>query len=188
MKLSQKKIEECATWVKVNGLVDHGGATIKDFCRAADINWDTYKRWMQKAEFAEAIKKAKEHFVQGLEHDIVQSLAKAAKGYHYTKRKTEYTADKNGNPIIKRQTTEEVDVQPNVGAAVFLLTNIAPKRWQNRIKSDINANVKAEHSGNVDYKLAAIPDELLYEIADKLQDAEAKKIREMRGEEAESED
>ena len=62
------------------------------------------------------------------------SLAKSAKGYSYVKRKTEYTSDKNGNPVIKKQTTEDVDVQPNVGAAIFLLTNIAPERWQNKIQ------------------------------------------------------
>ena len=32
-------------------------------------------------------------------------------------------------------------MQPNVGAAIFLLTNIAPERWKNRQQQSVEASV-----------------------------------------------
>lgn len=131
-KLSEELTNDIMRWVRENGLKDNGGATITSLCRHFGIAEMTFGRWMQKKTFADAINSAKQHFEDNLERDLVQSLARAAKGYTYVKRKTEYTSDKNGNPVIKKQTTEDVDVQPNVGAAIFLLTNIAPERWVNK--------------------------------------------------------
>lgn len=130
-------------WVRENGLKDKGGATIASLCRHFGIAEMTFGRWMRRKDFADAINSAKQYFADNLERDLVASLAKSAKGYSYVKRKTEYTSDKNGNPVIKKQTTEDVDVQPNVGAAIFLLTNIAPERWQNKIQqqADINGSL-----------------------------------------------
>lgn len=132
VKLNNDLINDITRWVRENGLKDNGGATITSLCRHFGIAEMTFGRWMKRKDFAEAINSAKQHFADNLERDLVASIAKSAKGYSYVKRKTEYTSDKNGNPVIKKQTTEDVDVQPNVGAAIFLLTNIAPERWQNK--------------------------------------------------------
>lgn len=134
IKLNDDLIKDITRWVRENGLKENGGATITSLCRHFGIAEMTFGRWMKRKDFAEAINSAKQHFADNLERDLVASLAKSAKGYSYVKRKTEYTSDKNGNPVIKKQTTEDVDVQPNVGAAIFLLTNIAPERWQNKIQ------------------------------------------------------
>ena len=134
IKLNDDLIKDITRWVRENGLKENGGATITSLCRHFGIAEMTFGRWMKRKDFAEAINSAKQHFADNLERDLVASLAKSAKGYSYVKRKTEYTSDKNGNPVIKKQTTEDVDVQPNVGAAIFLLTNIAPSRWQNKIQ------------------------------------------------------
>lgn len=134
IKLNDDLINDITRWVRENGLKDNGGATITSLCRHFGIAEMTFGRWMKRKDFAEAINSAKQYFADNLERDLVASLAKSAKGYNYVKRKTEYTSDKNGNPVIKKQTTEDVDVQPNVGAAIFLLTNIAPERWQNKIQ------------------------------------------------------
>lgn len=143
IKLNDDLINDITRWVRENGLKDNGGATITSLCRHFGIAEMTFGRWMQKKTFADAINSAKQHFEDNLERDLVQSLARAAKGYTYVKRKTEYTSDKDGNPVIKKQTTEDVDVQPNVGAAIFLLTNIAHERWQNKIQqqSDIQGSL-----------------------------------------------
>lgn len=132
VKRTTELTDSILKWVRENGLKDNGGATIASLCRHFGIAEMTFGRWMRRKEFADAINSAKQHFADSLERDLVASLAKSAKGYSYVKRKTEYTSDKNGNPVIKKQTTEDVDVQPNVGAAIFLLTNIAPERWQNK--------------------------------------------------------
>ena len=134
IKLNDDLIKDITRWVRENGLKENGGATITSLCRHFGIAEMTFGRWMKRKDFAGAIIDAKKFFADNLERDLVASLAKSAKGYSYVKRKTEYTSDKNGNPVIKKQTTEDVDVQPNVGAAIFLLTNIAPSRWQNKIQ------------------------------------------------------
>ena len=133
-KLTTELTAEIEHWVRENGLKDHGGATLISLCLYFGISDRTFHRWMKRKEFAEAINSAKQYFADNLERDLVASLAKSAKGYSYVKRKTEYTSDKNGNSVIKKQITEDVDVQPNVGAAIFLLTNIAPERWQNKVQ------------------------------------------------------
>lgn len=134
IKLNDDLINDITRWVRENGLIEYGGATLISLCRHFGISDRTFQRWIKRKDFADAINSAKQHFADNLERDLVASLAKSAKGYSYVKRKTEYTSDKNGNPVIKKQTTEDVDVQPNVGAAIFLLTNIAPERWQNKIQ------------------------------------------------------
>lgn len=146
IKLNDDLVHDITRWVRENGLKDNGGATIASLCRHFGIAEMTFNRWLKRKDFAEAINSAKQHFADNLERDLVSSLAKSAKGYSYVKRKTEYTSDKNGNPVIKKQTTEDVDVQPNVGAAIFLLTNIAPERWQNKIQqqADIQGSLALE--------------------------------------------
>ena len=140
-KYNKDMVQACADWVRKNGLIDYGGATLTDFCNAMRIDNKTYYAWINKTEFSEAIKKAKESFRGSLEKDIVKSLANAAKGYEYEQYTTEYT-DVNGKPKIKKQVKKNIRVEPNVGAAIFLLTNIAPDRWKN--KQDSNVSVKED--------------------------------------------
>ena len=56
-KYSKEMIQACADWVRKNGLIDFGGATLTDFCKAMGIEDQTYYRWLDKVEFVEAIKK-----------------------------------------------------------------------------------------------------------------------------------
>lgn len=140
-KYNKDMVQACADWVRKNGLIDFGGATLTAFCKAMGIEDQTYYRWLDKVEFVEAIKKAKEAFRSTLENDIVKSLANSAKGYEYEQYTTEYT-DVNGKPKIKKQVKKNIWVEPNVGAAIFLLTNIAPDRWKN--KQDSNVSVKED--------------------------------------------
>lgn len=143
MKYNSVKIEECAAWVRIHGLMDYGGATLKEFCREMDIEDETYYQWMQKSEFSEAIRKAKEVFKNSLEKRLVESLANSALGYEVEEVKSEYANDLlTGNPKLKKQTRIKKHIQPNTGAGIFLLTNIAPERWKNKLNT--------EHSGMVE--------------------------------------
>ena len=139
-KYSKEMVQACADWVRKNGLIDFGGATLTDFCKAMGIKDQTYYRWLDKVEFVEALKKAKSAFRSTLEKDIVKSLANAAKGYEYEQYTTEYT-DVNGKPKIKKQVKKNIRVEPNVGAAIFLLTNLAPDRWQNKQKQEVSGDL-----------------------------------------------
>lgn len=138
-KYNKQMVQACADWVRENGLIDFGGATLTDFCKAMGIDDMSYYNWMKRAEFSEAIKNAKEAFRESLEKDIVKSLANAAKGYEYDQVTTEYT-DVNGKPRIKKQVKKNVRVEPNVGAAIFLLTNLAPERWKNRQQQEVKVS------------------------------------------------
>ena len=132
-------VKSCCDWVRENGLIDYGGATLTAICKAMNIDNMSYYRWLAKSEFAEAIKKAKEAFRSNLEKDIVNSLANAAKGYEYEQYTTEYT-DVNGKPKIKKRVKKNIRVEPNVGAAIFLLTNISPDRWRNKQDNNVSVN------------------------------------------------
>lgn len=142
MKYNKVKIEECASWVRLHGLQEHGGALLKDFCREMDISQETYFQWMKESEFSEAIRKAKIVFKDSIEKRLVESLANSALGYEVEEVKTEYKRDKRGEPIPIKVIKTKKHVQPNTGAGIFLLTNIAPERWKNKLNT--------EHSGMVE--------------------------------------
>ena len=68
-KFSSEKIKECADWVRENGLIDNGGASVKAFRKAMDISAQTLSRWNKRSEFSDAIEKAKQEFADG--HDAM---------------------------------------------------------------------------------------------------------------------
>lgn len=174
MKMSDEKIRQVEDWIAENGLIECGGSTLKEFCKAMGIAFMTYQRWQENVNFVSAIKSGQRRFADKLEKELVMSLAKVARGYTWTKRKTEFKPGKDGKPIIFKQTQEEVDVQPNVGAAIFLLTNIASQRWTNKMVQDVNAKVEKTPA----YSGDEIPDNVLDDIVDRLQEARFTKIKE----------
>lgn len=136
-KYSPEIVKRCAEWVSKNGLIEDGGARLADFIAFFGIDQKTYYNWSKKSEFSDAIKKAKEEFRSSLETDLVKSLAMAAKGYEWEQITTEYM-DVYGRPKIKKQTKRTMRGSPNVGAAIFLLTNIAPERWKNKQMKEVS--------------------------------------------------
>lgn len=141
-KYNQRKIKECEEWISEHGLMEYGGALMKDFCRHMDIDYKTYKTWLAREEFREAVERGRQAFKSRLTFELSVSLAQAAKGSEYTKTKKhkEYRPNQDGTrgQLVKMVEDEEkVVVPPNVGAAIFLLTNLDPERYQNRQKSDI---------------------------------------------------
>lgn len=145
MKYNKLKIEECAAWVEIHGLMDYGGAMLKDFCREMDITQETYFQWMKQTEFSEAIRKAKETFRGTLEKRVVDSLANSALGYDVEETRVEYKQGKDGKPIPVKRVQTKKHIAANTGAGIFLLTNIAPERWKNKLNT--------EHSGDVDTRV-----------------------------------
>lgn len=138
-KYSKEIVKDMSDWVRENGLIDYGGAKLKDFCASFGISQETYFQWMKKDEYSESIKKAKEDFKKDLETDIVKSLANAAKGYEYTQTITEFK-DINGQRRPVKQTQKNIRVEPNIGAGIFLLTNIAPDRWKNKQRNELEVS------------------------------------------------
>lgn len=139
--------EMCSKWVAENGLMEHGGARLKDFCAHFGIDSQTYYRWLENADFADAIKKGKEYFKNGLERNVVSSLARSAIGYEYEQVSSEYYME-GKKKKLKKEVRKNVRVEPNVGAGIFLLTNLAPDRWKNKQNT--------EHSGEVSTGLTVV--------------------------------
>lgn len=138
-KYNAAKIEECEAWVASHGLIEYGGAKLKEFVREMGIDEKTYRLWMRdKPPFKEAINRAKDVFKQNLTHDLAISLAQAAKGYEHEEVEQEFRVGAEGQPTPFKLKKKKVHVQPNIGAAIFLLTNLDPDHYQNRQHSDVN--------------------------------------------------
>lgn len=143
------------------------GMTDKQTCARVHINPDTFYTWLAtKNDFSELVKTAKAEFRSGLVKKLEDSLYRKAVGYEVEETETEYTSDKEGNPTIKKQTRKNKHVQPDTGAIVFALTNLAPEEWKNRQCQQIDGKLKAESDTQV--SLANVPDELLAEVISKI--------------------
>ncbi len=144
-KYCKAKIDECEAWVREYGLMDCGGATLKAFCEAMAINLETYRHWMRKSAFSDAIKRAKEAFRSQAEEKLVVSMFRMATGYETEETRTELRPNPEdaSQPRIARQEKVRKHVAPNVAAAIFLLTNVAPERWVNRQRQDVSVRKDA---------------------------------------------
>lgn len=152
-KYSSAKVAQCEEWIKQHGLMEYGGAMLKDFCKEMDIDDKTYYKWMQvKDDFKEAVNRAKEIFKSRLTHDLTVSLAEAAKGYEREETETEFIPNPNGDgaPVIRKMKRKKVHYQPNVAAAIFLLTNLDPEHYQNRQRSDMIIKKDEEKEMTID--------------------------------------
>lgn len=140
MKYSKQLVAEVAKWVSEHGLIDYGGGQLQDFCKHLGINDKTYRRWLKEQdEFRSAIDRAKEAYKKSLAHDLHETLSMVAKGYEREETETEYRPNPQDpqKPTIMKMKKKKVFYQPNVGAAIFLITNIDPEHYQNRYKNDI---------------------------------------------------
>lgn len=140
--------------------------------KKAGIAEGTFYEWLnEKAEFAEAVKKAKEEFQDTIVGKLEVSLWKRAMGYEVTETETEYVSDSNGNPKIKSQKTKVKHIQPDTGALIFALTNVAPEKWVNRQKTEIQ-EVKKPDAPKNDKCFEDLPADVIVNIANQLQDAQ----------------
>lgn len=137
-KFNATKIEECEAWITTHGLIDYGGAMLKEYCKEMGIDEKTHRLWMNKPQYKEAVIRAKDIFKHNLTHDLAVSLALAAKGYDKEEIEQEFKPDpKTGNPIPVKMKKKKIHVQANIGAAIFLLTNLAPDQYQNKQNSNV---------------------------------------------------
>lgn len=147
-KYSKDKQDEIAQYIR-------DGMTAKKAVNKAGISIETYHQWKRtKTEFLNAIKKAvddrvKESFEQAKENstEIVGTLYDLATGKaKKVKTVTKYAPDPHGNPVIVEKTETEETLQANVGAAIFILTNVDSEHWKNR------QDVKQDTTGEVQHK------------------------------------
>lgn len=158
------------------------GDSQKTACKKAGIAESTLYEWLKKKkELSEAIKKAKDEFRDNILGKLEMSLWKRATGYEVTETETEYVSDAEGRPKIKSQKTKVKHIQPDTGALIFALTNVAPGKWVNRQKVETQEITQEADTVNNDC-FADLPEETLIDIADKIQEA-AFKSKENNGKE-----
>jgi hypothetical protein len=111
------------------------GATYQDIAHAFNVSEGSVKLWVRdNDEFLAAYKKGKD------EHDtgrVESALLKRALGYDYTERSTKSTTLRLGRGQervavpAEEVTVSEKKMAPDIGAAIFWLTNRQRLRWQN---------------------------------------------------------
>ena len=109
MKLNKEMIDRATSWVRKNGLYPQQcGAPVKRFCEFLDIDFVTYQRWMQKSNFADAIKKAQQDFRADTVAEVVNTLKKSALGYTVTTSESQYKAQivKEFDPVTGKKVKE----------------------------------------------------------------------------------
>lgn len=154
------------------------GDSQKIAAQKAGVSKSQFHEWKKsKPEFADALKKAKDEFLSGIVNKLEASLWKRATGYDVTETDTEYVSDADGSPKIKYQRKKTKHVAPDTGALVFALTNLCPERWVNKQRTEVQEG-KHTDTEAARYSFEDLPDELLYQIADKMQEAEFKKLKE----------
>jgi hypothetical protein len=133
--------KDIVKFVEQYGLSDFGGATIAELCKHVCISESAFYDWrLHKEGLAEKIEKAKRKYRNSLEKRMVRALVTAAEGYEWVERKVR--KDGAGNVLSIEEKTRHEAV--NVGAAIFLLTNVAPERWQNVTNQNIKAAINVE--------------------------------------------
>lgn len=140
MKYNAAKIAECVAWVEKNGLhPQRCGATLRKFQEAMGIDDATYRRWMQKAEFADALQRARETFTATTVEEVSNAVAQAARGAEYSIVTEERRRDADGNLVTIKATRKTFHEKPDMEAAKFLLTNMAGEDWRLKQEQTIKA-------------------------------------------------
>lgn len=156
MKMNAAKIAEAEAWVERNGLHPQPcGATLRDFCKAMGINDATYRRWQNNADFADALTRARELFRINTVREVENALVKAARGVDFTRIKEEAKAEvvkeydpKTGKKVKEytgelktvKATRETMYYPPDIKAAIFVLTNMAPDTWKQKQETTLQGN------------------------------------------------
>lgn len=145
-KYSNAIVKAAFEWVSKHGLMDFGGAQLQDFVAMLGVDDTTYRRWMRIHEpFKEAIEKGKAVFKHNLTLELHTSLAQAAKGFEHEEVEQLFRVGNDGQPTPHQMRRTRKYYKPDIGAAIFLLTNLDPEHYQNRQRADIA--VKAADEG-----------------------------------------
>lgn len=144
MKYDKELVQRIEDWVSENGLIKDGGATLRKFCEVFHIDNKTYYRWLDVAEFSDALTRARERYRSTLEEIAVPSLLTLVQGKTTKTTITEYIDDPANPdaPKVKKMTVKEIEHEPNLGAIQYLLNNRNKEDWAS------TQNIDAKISGD----------------------------------------
>lgn len=140
-------------------LMREHGFTEAELAAALLVTVSTLTKWKREhPELLLAIKKGREEFDC---EKVEKALRSRALGYKYTEKSTKTTTLKLGRGKEKIQvpaeevTVYEKSLAPDVGAAIFWLTNRNPEKWKQIartiIQGDAKNPVKHQHDGKVNH-------------------------------------
>lgn len=144
-KYSLRKCEEAEEFISAHGLIEYGGAKLKDYCEQMGIDEKSHRNWKKlHREYRDAIERGRDKFKATHTRKLFGTLMEAAVGGEkvVTDETTEYRPDPRNpeNAVIRKQVRNKktIYVQPNVVAAIFLLCNLDPEHFKNRQQNDIS--------------------------------------------------
>ena len=144
-KYSLKKCQECEAFIAQHGLIEYGGVKLKDYLAQMGFDEKTHRNWKKiHPEYKNAVENGKETYKTNHTRELFGTLMEAAKGGErtVTTEHTEFRPDPNNpeNAIIRKQVRDKktIYIQPNVAAAIFLLTNLDPEHFKNRQQNDVS--------------------------------------------------
>jgi len=111
------------------------GRTNQQIAKQMGITYTTLKVWLNESE---AIREALNTGKRELSDKLAGAMTRRAFGYDYEETKTVIVGDvRKGSKIIENQQTVKVEKikkhQPaDLGAQIFMLTNLRPEEWKNR--------------------------------------------------------
>jgi hypothetical protein len=113
------------------------------------VEYSTLRKWKTESPvICEALSKGTEE----LTSELAGYMVKRAKGYEYTETKTilEGKARRGGSEIedgkmVKQERTVKHSA-PDVGALIFMMTNLQPETWKNtqRVAATIDGTLNAK--------------------------------------------
>lgn len=143
-KYTPKFLQTAEEWITKNGLMEFGGALFKDYLAAMGINHTSHYNWEKDyKEYRDMLERAKENYRKSTTRELFGTLKEAALGGYRenTTEDVEYKPNPNNpeKPMIAKKRThkDKKYVQPSVSAAIFLLTNLDPESFINRLRSDV---------------------------------------------------
>ena len=99
------------------------------------ITYTTFKVWLNESE---AIREALNTGKRELSDKIAGAMTRRAFGYDYEETKTTILGDiRKGSKVVESQQTVKIEKikkhqPPDLGAQIFMLTNLRPEEWKNR--------------------------------------------------------
>lgn len=148
-KFNTRFLKAAEEWISENGLMQFGGAKLKDYCEAMGIHNVSHYNWLRdKPEYVIMIDNAIETYRHAHTQKLYNALMEQALGGF--RENTTEDVDYKPNPqdpskpmIAKKRTHREKRyVKGDTAAAIFLITNLDPKSFVNRQRTDMNMNIK----------------------------------------------
>lgn len=148
-KFNARFLKAAEEWISENGLLQFGGMKIGAYCKAMGICRSSHYNWKDEhPEYAAMLDRAIEAYRQEHTHKLYNALMEQALG-GYKENMTE-DAEYKPNPqdpnkpmIVRKRTHKEKKyVKGDAAAAIFLITNLDPKSFVNRLRTDMSVTGK----------------------------------------------